>query len=412
MGEVYKARDTRLDRTVAIKILPSEVAGDPQFRERFDREARVISQLTHPHICTLYDVGEHAGTAFLVMELLEGETLADRIARAETKGPGLPRGEGLTIAIQIADALAAAHRAGIVHRDLKPSNIVLTKSGANLLDFGLAKTAAPAVGVGGLSRMPTASPQTLTARGTILGTFQYMAPEQIEGVEADARTDIFAFGCVLHEMLTGQKAFEGKTNASLIAAILEREPPPVTALQPLAPPLVDAIVRKCLAKRPDDRWQSAADLGSALRWAADSMSGVTAGASAVAVVPASRSRRLAGIAAILAGAVVVFAAGAMARRYGSIPPPPAATVRFEVVPPSDVMLSPSPVASTAQLALSSDGRHLVFVAATKNSVSQLWVRQLDGVRARPTAAPSRFLLVGSSRRSTPWVAYQCPSATR
>jgi len=385
MGEVYKARDTRLDRTVAIKVLPSEVGGDPQFRERFDREARVISQLSHPHICTLYDVGEDAGRAFLVMELLEGETLADRIARAESKGPGLPRGEALSIAIQIADALAAAHRAGIVHRDLKPANVVLTRSGAKLLDFGLAKPAAPAVVAGSVSMLPTASPQTLTARGMILGTFQYMAPEQIEGAEADARTDIFAFGCVLHEMLTGQKAFEGKTHASLIAAILEREPPPVTTLQPLAPALVDAIVRKCLAKRADDRWQSAADLASALRWAADAASGGAAGTNAIAAMPAARSRRIVGVSAALAAMLVVFAAGAIAWRYATNPTTPAATVRFEIVPPPDVLLSPAPAASAAQLALSPDGRRLVFVASPKYGVSQLWVRPLDGVQARPLA---------------------------
>ncbi len=385
MGEVYKARDTRLDRTVAIKVLPTEVAGDSQFRERFDREARVISQLTHPHICTLYDVGEHAGTSFLVMELLEGETLAVRLARAESKGPGLPRAEALSIAIQIADALAAAHRAGVVHRDLKPANVVLTKSGAKLLDFGLAKTAVPAVTAGSVSMLPTAAPQTLTARGMILGTFQYMAPEQIEGAEADARTDIFAFGCVLHEMLTGQKAFEGKTHASLIAAILEREPPPVTALQPLAPALVDAIVRKCLAKKADDRWQSAADLGSALHWAADAASGVAGGATANAGTPAARPRRIVGISAVLAVTLVVFAAGAIAWRYATNPTPPAATGRFEIIPPPGVLLSPAPVVSTAQLALSPDGRNLVFVAASNYGVSQLWVRPLDAVQARPLA---------------------------
>ena len=384
MGEVYKARDTRLDRTVAIKVLPTEVAGDPQFRERFDREARVISQLTHPHICTLYDVGEHAGTAFLVMEFLEGETLADRLARAASKGPGLPRAEALTIAIQIADALTAAHRAGVVHRDLKPANVVLTKSGAKLLDFGLAKTAVPAVTTGGVSMLPTAAPQTLTARGMILGTFQYMAPEQIEGAEADARTDIFAFGCVLHEMLTGQKAFEGKTHASLIAAILEREPPPVTTLQPLAPAIVDAIVRKCLAKRADDRWQSAADLASALGWVTDAASGAAASTNVAPATPAGRSRRLVGILALLA-AVAVFAVGAFAWRYASSPTPPATSVRFEIVPPPDVLLSPAPVASAAQLALSPDGRRIVFVAAPKYGVSQLWLRPLNGVQVQPLA---------------------------
>src|SRR3989442_2753458 len=197
MGEVYKARDTRLDRTVAIKILPESLAADPQFRDRFDREARAISQLTHPHICTLYDVGEQQDTAFLVMEYLDGETLAKRLERG-----ALPLAEALTIAIQIASALDKAHRAGITHRDLKPANIFLTKNGAKLLDFGLAKTGPPALAGAGVSVLPT-TPPGLTAQGTILGTFQYMAPEQLEGKEADARTDIFAFGAVFYEMLTG-----------------------------------------------------------------------------------------------------------------------------------------------------------------------------------------------------------------
>jgi serine/threonine protein kinase len=195
MGEVYKARDTRLDRTVAIKILPPGLAGDPQFRERFDREARAISQLTHPHICTLHDIGEQEGTAFLVMELLDGETLSSRLEKG-----ALPPAQALTVAIEIASALDVAHRAGIVHRDLKPGNVMLTKMGAKLLDFGLAKTNTPAVALGATTAPTT--PPSVTAQGTILGTFQYMAPEQIEGVEADARTDIFAFGCVLFEMLT------------------------------------------------------------------------------------------------------------------------------------------------------------------------------------------------------------------
>jgi serine/threonine protein kinase len=206
MGEVYRARDTRLDRTVAVKILSPTLAADPQFCERFDREARAISQLTHPSICTLYDVGKHDGTAFLVMELLDGETLANRLKKG-----ALPLGEALTIAMQIADALDAAHRRGIVHRDLKPGNMMLTKGGAKLLDFGLAKTTAPGgtVAVAGLSMLPT-TPPNMTAQGTILGTFQYMTPEQLEGRDADARTDVFAFGAVLYEMLTGKKASKGR----------------------------------------------------------------------------------------------------------------------------------------------------------------------------------------------------------
>src|SRR5262249_18713920 len=227
---------------------------------RFDREARAISQLTHPHICTLHDVGEHDGTAFLVMELLEGETLASRLEKG-----ALPTAQALTVAIEVASALDAAHRAGIVHRDLKPGNVMLTKAGAKLLDFGLAKASAPVVALSG-TMVPT-TPPSITAQGTILGTFQYMAPEQIEGMEADARTDIFAFGCLLFETLTGRAAFEGKTRASLLGAILKDEPPRVSQLQPLSPAALDRIVSTCLAKDPDDRYQSARDLLRELRWA-------------------------------------------------------------------------------------------------------------------------------------------------
>src|ERR1700730_16519203 len=262
MGEVYKARDIRLDRIVAIKVLREALSVDPQFRERFDREARSISQLDHPHICALHDVGEQDGTSYLVMQYLEGETLEARL-----KNGALPLDQALQTAIQIADALDNAHRAGIVHRDLKPGNIMLTKSGAKLLDFGLAKTGAPGAAAG-LSMLPT-TPPGLTAQGTILGTLQYMAPEQLEGHEADARTDIFAFGAVVYEMLTGRKAFEGKSQASLIGAILKDQPPALSTGQPLAPPALDRIVQTCLAKHPEDRWQTARDLMPELNWAAD-----------------------------------------------------------------------------------------------------------------------------------------------
>ena len=259
---MYRARDMRLDRVVAIKVLPPHLAADPQFRERFDREARLISQLDDPHICTLYDVGQEHGTAYLVMQYLEGETLAQRLEKGALALP-----QALTVGIEIASALDAAHRAGIVHRDLKPGNVMLTRTGAKLLDFGLAKTNAVAE-----SAAPSALPTgagNLTAHGTILGTFQYMAPEQIEGEEADTRTDVFAFGVVLYEMLTGRKAFTGKTQASLFGAILKDEPPAVSTLQPLTPPLLDRVVKKCLAKEPEKRWQSAGDLHDELKWIAD-----------------------------------------------------------------------------------------------------------------------------------------------
>src|SRR5882724_3041184 len=262
MGEVYRARDTRLDRTVAIKVLPEHLSGNPQLRERFDREAKAISSLSHPHICPLYDVGHQDGIDYLVMEHLEGETLASRLK----KGP-LPPERALEYAIQIADALDTAHRHGVVHRDLKPDNIMLTKTGANLLDFGLAKMRTAEAGAG-MTEMPTQT-TPLTGEGTILGTLQYMAPEQLEGAEADARTDIFALGAVIYEMATGRKAFEGKSQASLISAILEREPPPISTIQTMAPLALDHVVRTCLAKEPDARWQTAHDVLLELKWIAE-----------------------------------------------------------------------------------------------------------------------------------------------
>src|ERR1700674_3267472 len=265
MGEVYKARDTRLDRIVAIKVLPTHLAGRAELRERFEREAKTIASLNHPHICTLFDIGQQDGADFLVMEYLEGETLAQRLQ----KGP-LPIQQVLQYAIEISDALDKAHRKGVTHRDLKPGNIMLTKTGTKLLDFGLAKLkqeVAPANVQ--LSELPTAK-DPLTAQGTIVGTLQYMAPEQLEGKEVDARTDIFAFGAVVYEMATGKRAFEGKSQASLIVAILEREPPAMSSLQPMTPPALDRAIRRCLAKDAEDRWQTARDLELELKWLVES----------------------------------------------------------------------------------------------------------------------------------------------
>ena len=265
MGEVYKARDTRLDRTVAIKVLPSHLADKPQLRERFEREARAVSSLNHPHICTLYDIGQQDGTHFLVMEYLEGETLAQRL----NKGP-LPLDQVLRYAIEIADALDKAHQQGVTHRDLKPGNIMLTKVGSKLLDFGLAKLRSDTAPAVPFSQLPTAK-DSLTVEGTILGTLQYMAPEQVEGKvdDVDARTDIFTFGAVVYEMATGKKAFEGKSATSVIAAILKDEPPPMSSLQPMTPPALDRVVKKCLAKDQENRWQSAKDLYDELKWIAE-----------------------------------------------------------------------------------------------------------------------------------------------
>jgi serine/threonine protein kinase len=265
MGEVYRAKDTRLDRTVAIKILLSHLSSNPDLKQRFEREARAISSLTHPHICHLYDVGSQNGTEFIVMEFLEGETLAHRLA----KGP-LPTDQMLRYAIQIADALDKAHKQGIIHRDLKPGNIMITKSGIKLLDFGLAKlqisTSSP--NVSSVSALPT-EVRDITAEGNILGTIQYMSPEQLEGREVDTRTDIFAFGSVLYEMTTGKKAFTGKSQASLMSSILKDEPPAISQVQPLIPPTLDSVVKTCLAKDPDDRWQNAHDLMKELTWIAE-----------------------------------------------------------------------------------------------------------------------------------------------
>jgi Tol biopolymer transport system component/predicted Ser/Thr protein kinase len=371
MGQVYKALDTRLNRVVAIKILPPQLAGDQQFRERFEREAKAISSLNHPHICTLYDVGHQDGTAFLVMEYLEGETLADRLARSPHRP--LPMADALRIAIEIASALDAAHRAGIVHRDLKPGNVMLARGGAKLLDFGLAKTDAGAI-VSGMSMLPT-TPPDLTAQGTILGTFQYMAPEQLEGLEADARTDIFAFGAVVYEMLSGRKAFEGKSQASVIGAILRDEPAPMPAVTAGSP--LDRAVRKCLAKDPEDRWRAAHDLHDELKWIADSDAG-----SAVPVVPTRRGMpRSAAVAWSVAAVMLVatIATGAIVyfRRpvsdthiyRASIP----LAVNFSQVPPS------------SRLAISPDGRRLAFAGAGADGRLLLWVRALDGLTSQPLA---------------------------
>src|ERR1700681_1485412 len=265
MGEVYKARDTRLNRIVAIKVLPTHLADRSELRERFEREAKTMASLNHPHICTLFDIGQQDGIDYLVMEYIEGETLAQRLLKGS-----LPLEQVLQYAIEVADALDKAHRKGVTHRDLKPGNIMLTKSGTKLLDFGLAKLkqeVAPANVQ--LSQLPTMN-DPLTAQGTILGTLQYMAPEQVEGKEVDARTDIFAFGAVVYEMATGKKCFEGKSQASLIVAILEREPPAMSSLQPMTPPALDRVVKKCLAKEPERRWQAASDVCDELKWIAES----------------------------------------------------------------------------------------------------------------------------------------------
>jgi serine/threonine protein kinase len=340
MGEVYRARDTRLDRTVAVKILPQGLADTPEVRQRFEREARAVSSLSHPHICTLYDVGRQDGIDYLVMEYLEGETLAARIEKSP-----LPSADLLRYASQIADALDKAHRQGIVHRDLKPGNVMLTKSGVKLLDFGLAKSGE--ILKGDMSSSPTVS-RALTAEGTIVGTMQYMSPEQLEGKEADARSDIFSFGTMLYEMGTGKKAFEAKSQASLIAAILKEEPRPMRELQPMTPLLLERIVKTCLAKDPDERPQSAHDLKLELEWIRES-----SGISDVAKIGAERSparRKVAGM--ILAAAVLALVA---TTALVFLPRPEKSLAeRLEFAIPLHE--------ETSHLAISADGRMLAFVS--------------------------------------------------
>ena len=363
MGQVYRAVDTRLNRTVALKVLPQAIATNTQFRARFDREARTIALLTHPHICTLYDIGRFDDVDFLVMEYLEGETLAARLER----GP-LPLGIALALAADIADALAAAHARGIVHRDLKPGNIVLTSGGAKLVDFGLAKPVASVVAHAATGA--TTSPSSLTVQGALLGTLQYMAPEQLEAREPDARTDIFAFGAVLYEMLTGRKAFEGKSQASLIGAIMHAQPPSIVTIQPLTPPWLEHIVRRCVAKEPDDRWQNARDLWHELRWANDEHAN-----SRVA-----RFRKYRGLG--LAGAAVVsIVVAAIGIRQVANPNPIAHVARFSVSPPAGTSLPAVPPFSPA---ISPDGRQLVY-RVLRGEENVLAVRSIDALESHVLA---------------------------
>ena len=354
MGEVYRACDTRLDRIVAIKVLSSQLSQNADLRARLEREARAISAFNHNHICRLHDVGHQDGIDFLVMEYLEGETLASRLQ----KGP-LPLEQLLKISIEIADALGAAHRAGIVHRDLKPANVMLTRSGAKLMDFGLAK---PAVGVSsalGLDLTESHASSPITERGTILGTFHYMAPEVVEGHDADARSDIFSFGCTLYEMITGCRAFNGKSSASVLAAILEKTPEPIATLQPLTPPALGRIVSACLAKHPDERWQAARDLQMELSWLSEPKQ----------QNPAERkhSRRLVHwlVAAILV--LLALLSATQLRR----PTVTAQLVRSSLMPPSGYSYAPY------NFSLSPDGTRLAFVTIERDGKQTLWVKAMS-----------------------------------
>jgi serine/threonine protein kinase len=360
MGEVYKARDTRLARTVAIKVLPALFHVDPVARERFEREARAISALNHPHICTLHDIGHQDGVDYLVMEYVEGETLAARLA----KGP-LPLDQALAYAIDLASAMDRAHRSGIVHRDIKPGNVMVSRAGIKLLDFGLAK-ASPVTPRPGEN-------SGVTKSRVIAGTVQYMAPEQFGGGSIDARTDIFAFGAVLYEMVSGRRAFEGSSIGSVIAAIVERDPPSLSSVQPLAtPPALERIVATCLAKDPEDRWQNARDLMHALQWARErpAPSGATT----------RRSTKSLWAASVVTTAILTAVAMLLWRGESGAP---IEDVRFSIYPePGTAFATSTASVVSPEFALSPDGRHLVYVAASAGP-NKLWVRALDALSARP-----------------------------
>jgi Tol biopolymer transport system component/predicted Ser/Thr protein kinase len=373
MGEVYRARDTRLDRTVAIKVLPTHLADKPELRERFEREARTIASLNHPHICTLHDIGQQDGIDYLVMEYLEGETLAQRLLKGS-----LPLEQVLQYAIEIADALDKAHRKGVTHRDLKPGNIMLTKTGTKLLDFGLAKLkqeVAPANVQ--FSELPTAD-DPLTAKGTIVGTLQYMAPEQLEGKEVDARTDIFAFGAVVYEMATRKRAFEGKTQASVISAIMSSDPAPMTSLQPMTPPAFDRVVKRCLAKEMDERWQSANDLTNELKWIAEAGPQVTLASAAAAKGFRALGRRplILSLGALLLGAAV---SGLAIWNLRPAPTPQPVSRLMVTLPPGQQLAG---LDSGPAVALSPDGTRLAYVAR-QGSTQQLYLRAMDNLEAKP-----------------------------
>jgi Tol biopolymer transport system component len=382
MGEVYRARDTRLERTVAIKVLPEQFSSSPELRQRFEREARALSSFSHPHICHLYDVGSQHGIDYLVMEYLEGETLASRLQR----GP-LPLDQLLKVAVEVAEALERAHRQGVVHRDLKPGNVMLTKSGAKLMDFGLVKSSASDLGVmAGTAGVPltpssptrsiaalTAPASPLTQKGTILGTFQYMAPEVLQGAEADARSDIFSFGCLVYEMATARPAFEGRSQLSVLAAILEKDPEPISNLMPITPPALEHVVKGCLAKDPDERFQTAHDVKMQLKWMSE------AGASAIRPalpVPARRKH----LEWVAWGVAALLAVAGLAAGWWLHQPPAPAVLRANVELPDGLDV---PTQDTT-LEFSHDGRKLALMLASAGK-NDIWVRSLDSLTMQPLA---------------------------
>lgn len=375
MGEVYRARDTRLDRTVAIKVLASHLSASPELKQRMEREARAISSLNHPHICQLYDIGSQDGTDYLVMEFLVGETLAERIPKG-----ALPLNEVYKIGMEVAQALEVAHRHGIVHRDLKPGNIMLTPAGAKLMDFGLAKPLGAPTMASGTAPSFTASPtmsgpspmSPLTTAGSIVGTIQYMAPEQIEGKEADARSDIFAFGAVLYEMTTGKRAFEGKSQISVASSILEKDPEPLSAAKPLTPPAFQHVVTTCLEKNPEDRFQTAHDVRLQLKWIAEGGSSPVTATSP----PASPSKRerLGWAAGLIVAVVLGAIAGVFLHR--TIPTAPLVRTVINAPESASVLLTGD---FAGPPVLSPDGAYVAFTAAAGGVQSRtaLWVRPMD-----------------------------------
>ena len=380
MGEVYRARDTRLDRTVAIKVLASHLSASPELKQRMEREARAISSLNHPHICQLYDIGTQDGTDYLVMEFLTGETLAERIRKG-----GMPINEIFKTGMDVAQALDFAHRHGILHRDLKPGNIMLTSAGAKLMDFGLAKPLGAPNPISGSAPSFTAAPtmtgaspmSPLTTAGSIVGTIQYMSPEQIEGREIDARSDIFAFGAVLYEMTAGKRAFEGKSQISVASSILEKDPEPLLAIKPSTPPAFQYVVSTCLQKSPEDRFQTAHDIRLQLKWISE---GGSQSAAPVPVLPAKRSNRerYAWIAAVAVAAAIGGLAGMLLRHSA-----PAAQIRTVINAPAgaDLRLNGD---FAGPPVLSPDGTMVAFTAATGGlqSKTSLWVRPMDKLDAR------------------------------
>ena len=375
MGEVYRARDTRLDRSVAIKILPAHLADRPEAGERFEREARTISSLNHPNICQLHDVGQQDGVRYLVMELLEGETLGERLHR----GP-MPIEQVLRYGAEIATGLQAAHRRGVMHRDLKPGNIMLAKSGAKLMDFGLAKgiVSPSAISEGLTATLSSSHPSPLTQQGTIVGTFQYMSPEQVEGKESDARSDIFALGAVLYEMVSGRRAFEGKTAVSVAASILEKDPEPVHNLQPLTPPALERVIKRCLAKDPDARWQNAGDLASELVWIGE---GSAAGVPALATRTSWRMKLSLGLAWTFCGlAIIAVLVLSLVLGFSGGHP---AVVRTQIAAPEKLQFN-FVGDSGGPPVVSPDGRNVVFSAKTEGK-SQLLLRSLGKMTPQPIA---------------------------